>query len=197
MSADLSEIAEGAEEIYEVGRIYKLVSDNGLVYVGSTSKTLKERLRKHKNHFNSNLYCTKGHVTSFRLFEDGSNVLIELIEQHNDICKIDLHKRERYYIENCDCVNKFIPGRSHAESVKEHYEKNKIEILEKTKKYYDSNKSKILEQKKAKVKCEVCDCEINKCAIMRHERTKKHITNNITYNISNSTVNITAPADKC
>ena len=74
---------------------------------------------------------------------------IELIEETDD------KLRERYWIENTDCINKVIPGRTTEEyyqdnrdkinqKQKEYYEKN----TEKHKEYYENNKGKILEYKK-------------------------------------------------
>ena len=57
--------------------------------------------------------------------------------------------------------------------VKANSEKNKDKIKETKKIYREQNKDKIKEQKKIKVKC-VCGCEILKCALKKHEQTKKH-----------------------
>jgi hypothetical protein len=51
-----------------------------------------------------------------------------------------LHQRERWYIENNECVNKYIPCRT----VKEYYVDNKEHILNHQKDYDNANK----EQKK-------------------------------------------------
>jgi len=57
--------------------------------------------------------------------------------------------------------------------VKANSKKNKDKIKETQKKYREQNKDKIKEKKKMKIKC-VCGCEILKCALKKHEQTKKH-----------------------
>lgn len=52
---------------------------------------------------------------------------------------------------------------------KEYYENNKTEF----KKYYDDNKTELLEKAKVKVKCEFCNCEVNKSSLSRHQKTLK------------------------
>lgn len=85
---------------YKNGKIYKLVNDDlGLTYYGSTCSELKKRLYNHKN----NLNCS-----SKELFKSG-NVKIYLVEDFPTTDKIHLLQRERYYIENNNCVNKKKP----------------------------------------------------------------------------------------
>ena len=53
------------EKIYAFGRVYRLVSSNGLCYVGSTVQTLSQRLREHKCNSKKN-----GVISSKQLFVD-------------------------------------------------------------------------------------------------------------------------------
>ena len=106
-------------------KIYKIIDNtNGNVYIGKTKNTLNYRLRKHK----SNRTC------SSRLIIDNGDYRIELIEETDD------DSRERYWIENTDCINVNIPGRTD----KEWREKNK----DKNKEYREKNKEKIKEYEK-------------------------------------------------
>jgi len=114
---------------YKNGKIYKLFSyDNDLVYVGSTTQALSERLGKHK--------CPSNKACSKILFENSNNVKIELIEN----CECDnieqLHRLEGEYIRRLDCVNKNIPGRTD----KEYREDNKEQLKEYSKEWYENNK---------------------------------------------------------
>ena len=121
---------------YNNSKIYKLFSyENDLVYIGSTTQKLCERLRKHKQ---------DNRTSSKILFQNSSNVKIELIEKFSCECKEELIKRERYFIRQIDCVNKRIEGRTK----KEYYDENKNEVLEQKKEYYDENRAQILEKKK-------------------------------------------------
>ena len=90
--------------------------------------TIEERLRKHKNR--QNCMCNQ-------IIKNG-DYKIELIEETDD------KTRERYWIENTECVNKIIPGRLRHEWYKE----NKQSLLQKNNEYRKKNKDKILNRKK-------------------------------------------------
>jgi len=137
---------------YQLGKIYKLVSNNtGKQYIGSScQKKLCSRLTGHVNKSNK--------CISREIIEDGNYEII-LIENFPCDSKDELHKRERYYIENLDCINKVIPTRTkkeYNETNKEHmreqnkerYIVNKDRILERMKEHYIVNKGRILEQTK-------------------------------------------------
>ena len=138
---------------YENGKIYKLVNDQlNLTYYGSTCNELRKRLYKHKCDA-INKICT-----SYKLFESGV-VKIYLVEKFSCNDKMELSKKERFYIENNDCVNKNIPTRTQKEynyinkdkikeKTKEYFEKNKERIKEKTKEYFEKNKERIKEKAK-------------------------------------------------
>ena len=93
---------------YSNGKIYKIYSDEtDLVYYGSTTRKLYERLAEHK-------------IDVKRSGKNGRNVTTGLL-LNNYICKIvlvedypcerkeQLLMRERFYIENNNCINKCIP----------------------------------------------------------------------------------------
>ena len=180
------------------GKIYKMENEYG-IYYGSTTKSLKDRLRVHRDKRNTT--CSKS------LFTNGSEPKIELLEivQFTDI--YDLKLRERYYIENLECINKVIPCRT----PKEYREDNKEKIAEKKKKYRQANKEKIAEYKKkwtqankeklteyrqankekiaeyyqtnkekirqrysVKITCD-CGSVVTKHAFSRHKKSKKHM----------------------
>lgn len=88
---------------YKKGKIYCIKSPNtDLVYVGSTTRTyLSSRYGQHKISYKKNgNYCS-----SFEIFKVG-DCYIELLE----LCPCDnietLHKREGYYINLLNSVNK-------------------------------------------------------------------------------------------
>ena len=108
-------------------KIYRIVDNtNGNIYIGKTKQTLKERLSAHKSHKN---------CMSREIIKNG-DYKIELIEETDD------DTRERYWIENTDCINHNIPGRTKKEWYKEWYENNREEILQYKKEYYENNKDK-------------------------------------------------------
>lgn len=126
---------------YEQGKIYRLVNnttDN--CYYGSTCIELRKRKYQHKSKYLTYLKDQKKFLTSFKIFEpDIYNVDIILVEQYPCSNKQELHARERWYIENHDCVNKVIPTRT----LKEYYMDNRDKINERQKEYYKENKDKI------------------------------------------------------
>ena len=136
---------------YSEGKIYKIVCNiTGDIYIGSTcEKYLKTRLAKHIAKYK---YYKKGNgtlTTSFKILEK-NNYDIILIENYKCNSKDELHARERYFIENTNCINKYIPGRKNKEYGKIYYEKNKEEIkkyqatrTEYRKEYYIKNKEKM------------------------------------------------------
>ena len=129
---------------YKNGKIYKLVSNYfDKCYIGSTCQLLSSRLYQHKESYKRYLCEKFKFMTSFILFEF-DNVQIVLIENYPCKNKEELHARERYWIENLECVNKVIPTRNK----KEHYQDNKEEISQKQKDYYEENKEKILQKNK-------------------------------------------------
>lgn len=130
---------------YSKGKIYKLVSGSGLTYFGSTIQPLSKRKGGHKSHFIDYKNNKTNYTTSFKLFEeDTNNVDIVLVEEFPCENKEQLHKRERFYIDNNECVNKRIPSRTS----KEYRETNKEKIKEQKKEYIDNNKGKIHEHQK-------------------------------------------------
>jgi hypothetical protein len=128
---------------YSKSKIYKLTTphDETMVYYGSTVNPLYKRKSQHKDKFKNNEL--KG--SSFKIFELGEDdVIITLVENVNCNSKEELHQRERHYIENNDCVNKQIPGRTK----KEYYDTNKQQLLEQKKEYYEINKDIIRDKGK-------------------------------------------------
>ena len=129
---------------YQKGKIYKIVSNTvDGIYYGSTADELWSRFGTHNRHFRAwkkGKYC---YVTSYKLIEAGDAEII-LVEKYPCNDKIELKARERWYIENNDCLNKNVPNRT----AKERYQDNKEKVLEQQKEYYQDNKEKILKQKK-------------------------------------------------
>ena len=95
---------------YQNGKIYKLVNDeNDDVYYGSTTQPLPKRLGDHKIAYRRYLNG-KGHFyTSFNIVKYPSCKII-LVENFPCNSKYELEARERYYIENYNCVNKNKPA---------------------------------------------------------------------------------------
>ena len=138
---------------YNQGKIYKIVCNiTGLTYYGSTCEPiLSRRLAKHRSNYKD--YLNKkdyGYfMTSYKVLENGDFDII-LMENYPCNSNDELTSRERYYIDNFECVNKVIPTRTHKEFIdanKEKYQKYNIEY---NKKYREENRESLLEEKRKK-----------------------------------------------
>ena len=119
-------------------KIYKITDNtNDNKYIGSTCQSLKTRLSKHKCDYKKFLKGIFPIVTSFDIIKN-NDYKIELLENCDIKTKQELLTRERYYIENNECLNHNIPGRTG----KEYYNDNKDKIKDKIKDYYITNKDK-------------------------------------------------------
>lgn len=130
---------------YQNGKVYKIVCNTtGLQYFGSTCEPLlSRRLHQHKNalHAESAKRKSKSHLVL-----ENDNYEIILVEYYPCSSKDELHARERFYIENYECVNKAIPIRYEGERsvlYKKYYEDNKECLLNKMKLYAESHKDAI------------------------------------------------------
>jgi hypothetical protein len=127
---------------YNNGKIYKLWSPKGDgIYIGSTVNSLARRKANHKSG-----YINKtSHCNSKILFEKYNDVRIELIEEFPCENKMELNKKEGYYIRTLDCVNRCVAGRTPKEYKKEWFEDNKERIIEQKKEWHEKNKEHIKE----------------------------------------------------
>ena len=84
---------------YDNGKIYKLIDNtNGNIYIGSTIQKLSKRKSEHKADAKSKNCKSKS------IIENGDYDII-LIENYPCKSKEELLMRERYYIDNTDCIN--------------------------------------------------------------------------------------------
>ena len=184
---------------YKDGKIYKIVCDNtGLTYYGSTcEKRLSRRLSKHRSNYSDYLKNQENNFcTSFKILE-GDNYKIVLVENYPCKSKEELLQRERFYIENNECVNRNIPTRTYKEYYKDYRLLNAEKLKHYSKNYREENKEKLNEYKKnyilvnidkrkqhlknyyeknknLVVNC-VCGSSLLKVSLLRHLKTKKHI----------------------
>ena len=125
---------------YSKSKIYKIICNiTGLVYIGSTCQTLNQRLQEHKRKYKCYLNEKFHYISSYKILEN-SNYDIILIEDFPCERREQLLSRERYWIENIECVNMHIPSRTE----KEWREDNKEKIQINNKEYRENNKEKII-----------------------------------------------------
>jgi len=126
--------------------IYCIEDINHLKYVGSTKRKLYERLSNHKTAKKKNKYCSSSKL-------DLSNCKIFELERCDEE---DRKERERYWINNTDCVNeKKLNGHDREKLLKKWRknnkkwkQNNKEKIKDYNKKYRQNNKEKINEHGK-------------------------------------------------
>ena len=172
---------------YKNSKIYILTNGTDSYY-GSTTQKLHRRLIRHR--------C--GYCSSRVLFGEDKTVRIILLENYPCDNRKELLLKERWYIENFECVNNNIPNRSpkeYREDNKEklkikrkewnslpktkenrqnYYNKFKVSIAEKMKKYNQDNKEKIKAHNSIPYECE-CGSKIQLTEKARHQRSKKHL----------------------
>ena len=134
------------------GIIYKIeCNETGEVYYGSTQQSLNVRINGHKSGCKAWKLEQAGHSKSYDIIDRGnySYSLVEKVECEN---KRQLEARERYHIENNDCVNHVIPTRTIEEYNNDNREANKERCRiykqthqEEMKKYRDTHKEEIKE----------------------------------------------------
>jgi len=173
---------------YNKGKIYKIVSNyTDDIYIGSTIQTLSKRMGGHRSRLKK--YLTNKHTHTMACdickFQDAK---IYLIEEYKCESKIELEKRERYFIETMEnVINRYIPTRTQ----KERYDKNINGIKETLKLYADNHKAekkaydakrrithkKILSDKRKNniATCNICNITMKAGSVIRHEKTKKHL----------------------
>ena len=130
--------------------VYKLENEDGLVYIGATKNSLNKRLNNHQSYARTN----KVKCRSVLLFENDKKVTISLLEEVDDLK--DLNVRERYHIENTECVNYHIPTRTPTEWRNDNIDIIKPKQNEYSKKYYLENKERILKRMKDKYNNSKC-----------------------------------------
>ena len=138
----------------DTAKIYKIVDNsNDNIYIGSTCDSLAQRLSEHKYDYKRYLKGIFHNITSFEIIKN-NDYKIELLEDCNIKTKQGLIERERYYVENNVCVNKYIPGRTQKE-------------------YNDINREKIKIYQNEKFECE-CGGKFTYANKARHLISIKH-----------------------
>ncbi len=131
---------------YNEGKIYRLECNDGYYYIGSTIRTLKDRL---KHHIRSSISGTSRlyiHVNKI----GSDKVKIELIENYScESLKELLEKENEYIIKSKDdpmCLNEnrsFTTKKDKQNDIKKYYEEHKNEIKEYHVEYNTANKEHI------------------------------------------------------
>ena len=179
---------------FQLGKVYKLTNKiDNKIYVGSTCKSLSQRLQGHKDKSKENpTQPVYAHINNIKW----DNVDIVLIENYPCDTKKELLYRERYYIELLKSeLNTIKPIESTDERLLRHrirsslqrqnnpeatrirnhnnYHKHIEKRKEQGRKYYQANAEKIKEQHK--IWCEKTREKINEQLKIRYENNKESI----------------------
>lgn len=140
--------------------IYMISSNNtDKIYIGSTIKSLNQRLSKHKSQYQLFLNDKYHWVTSFDVIKEGNCKIRKIVSwiprNKKEVCEIEgkFIKSFKLIFGN-RCVNKRIENQT-------------------MKQYYEANKDKLSEQKKQKFQCE-CGGYYTKVHKARHFKSQKH-----------------------
>jgi len=91
---------------YSNGKIYKIICNKtGLVYIGSTCRTLEERLKEHASNSKRYLNKEKNIFISSILVTFNNDFKIELIENYPCDNRQQLEDRENFHILHSVCIN--------------------------------------------------------------------------------------------
>ena len=146
----------------KTGKIYKIVNeDTGDIYIGSTTQTLLKRLAGHKSDTKRLKLCCCSNW-----FKNNNKVSIHLIEEIKFNTVEEVRKRERFHIENNECININIPTRT-----KNEYRQTDICRLKENlgaTEYRKKNKEEIYNKVKIKISCDICKKLITKYNMKRH-----------------------------
>ncbi len=163
---------------FQNAKIYKIIDNTSdLIYIGSTCKTLNNRLKQHESDYKRYIDRKYHFVTSFKIIQH-NNYRIEWIKLYPCNNKQELNIAEGIEIKQAktnglNVVNKCIAGLTKKESNDQYRENNKI---------------KINEYKKKKFNCS-CGGKYTNSHKAHHENTKLH-QDYIKKPIINITVNI-------
>ena len=131
--------------------IYKITSTAGeKVYIGSTTRPLAKRWWVHKSHRLTEHLCTS------KVLFDEYGVDTCSLEEIEKVDHGKRYERERFWIENTEnCVNRYVPGRTLAETQKA---------------YRLANRDKIKARDSERVTCPTCGQNLAKSSLARHNK---------------------------
>ncbi len=133
---------------YQQGKIYTIRcrTDDTMIYVGSTTQPLCERLAQHKRGSKNEKEINRLIYKSIN--DDWDNWYIELHSLCPCSCKEELCRREGEVIREIGNLNMEIAGRTRKEFSIDYYETNKEKLLLHQKKYNENHKEEIAIRKK-------------------------------------------------
>ena len=133
-------------------KIYKITcSETGKIYIGSTCRSLRRRLKEHKD--------KKRGQCMTRDFIDPKIEMIDLCEDREEMLL-----SEKFFILQTNCVNKYTPCQTNIE--KKEYKAS----------WYQENAERIKQKGQVMVNC-ACGAKIKKCSLAAHLKSATHLNN--------------------
>jgi len=133
-----------------------------------TVDELRQEEQKYIIELNANLNVQKAYTKKEETKEKQKHYELEHKEQRKKYRKEYREKNKKHYKE-------------YREKNKEHYKEyrknNEDKLKQQKKEYYENNKEELKQKQIVKVKCEFCNCEIQKRNLKEHEKTKKCLNN--------------------
>ena len=130
------------------GFIYKLYNEGG-DYYGSTKLAINLRVNLHEN----GVECCSSSV-----LKNYGKINYEIVETMDYEDRIELRKREQYYIDNFPCINKIRAYTSNEERIKQKKERwNKV-------------KDKRNAYKREKIDCSICKKQTTRGGLIQHNK---------------------------
>ncbi len=171
-----------------IGTVYKIEVGED-IYIGSTISKLYIRQREHNN-------CLKRYVRKSKLYEEcRKNNIIKIISI--PLQQIEIENIEEIRLLEQEYMDKLQPSLNHNSSytglTPQEYKKQKNKEWrdnnteykrqinkewrdnnrEKLKEYYKTNKAELNKKHTEKITCPICNSNVGKGDIKRHQRTKK------------------------
>jgi len=147
---DETEYDVGTDDKYQYGKIYKLKCKGGHYYIGSTIRTLSDRLYSHKQCAKKDISKVYTHLRSIGT----DNVTIALVESYPCSSAKQLRKREDEYIQDAlhdpFCLNDhraYMTADETAQQQKEYYKENRSDLLAYQQAYKAEHYKEILTKK--------------------------------------------------
>ena len=171
------------ENKFQNAKIYKIVDNlSDMIYIGSTCKTLNQRLNGHELDYKKFRNGKYNFVTSFKILEN-NNYKIELIKNYPCENKQELNIAEGIEIKKAktdglNVVNRCIAGLTRKETVAQYCIKNRIILNEKSKEKFNCS----------------CGGKFTYCHKLQHEESKLH-QDYIKQTVINITININTVED--
>ena len=171
----------------KIAKLYKLYTLEGdESYIGYTFDNLETRIIKHYQAYEEYKNNKRKFHESFELFEKyQDNIFIELIKEFNNIKdkeKLKI-KRNEYIrkLKNKNNNNKKNNNNSDKLNRKEYaslwIQNNKQRLHDYYQEYYKNNIEKIRARSAQTAVCEVCDIELNRWSMNRHNKSQAHLNN--------------------